>query len=181
MGLDLMAEIQVDHNNVKDLYQRFKDAFDRRDEDSMNKIANTIIRETSLHSDAEELSVYKTLERHGLKDVADGDRQEHQEVKELVSKLDYTSISRAGMSTYAEIVDNAMSRFIKHSDLNEDENHKAAEDFLQALKVAPTHSHPSAPQSGGAAQKAAAMALDEGIDETRNFVDLKYVHGVPAS
>ncbi|CDW97772.1 hypothetical protein, partial [Sporisorium scitamineum] len=54
----LLDEIKVDHDNIRDLLDRFKDAHKRKDENLCSAIVNTIIHEAAVHSDAEELSVY---------------------------------------------------------------------------------------------------------------------------
>ena len=61
--LDVMTEIKLDHDNVRDLYARFKAATDK---DQKRAIANTLIREMSVHGDAEEMSIYKEYARLGL-------------------------------------------------------------------------------------------------------------------
>ena len=66
--LDVTQEIRIDHDNVRDLYTRFKSASDKAEKWA---IANTLIREMAIHSDAEELSVYKEYARLGLGDTAE--------------------------------------------------------------------------------------------------------------
>lgn len=44
---------QVDHDNIRDLHERFKDAHNRKDEEHCAAIVNTIIHEAAVHSDAE--------------------------------------------------------------------------------------------------------------------------------
>ena len=58
---------------------------------------------------------------------------------------------------------------------------KAAREFLQARKMAPTRAHPMNPQSGGMAQMAmggTAAAIDKAMDTMsgRQFVELKHQH-----
>ncbi|KDN41578.1 hypothetical protein RSAG8_07379, partial [Rhizoctonia solani AG-8 WAC10335] len=45
--LDYFEEIMVDHNNFRDLHARFVSAYDKRDEDEMTRIANTLVREVA--------------------------------------------------------------------------------------------------------------------------------------
>lgn len=66
--LDVTREIKIDHDNVRDLYERFKA---ETDHDTKWATANTLIREMAVHSDAEELSVYKEYARLGLGDAAE--------------------------------------------------------------------------------------------------------------
>ena len=63
--------------------------------------------------------------------------------------------------------------------LSKEDESKAVNDFLHARKLAPTRPHPSAPQTGGAAQKAVgAMGkpVDMAVDMGRKFVDVKHRH-----
>ena len=48
--LDVTQEIKLDHDNVRDLFERFKSATDK---DQRAMIANTLIREMAIHGDAE--------------------------------------------------------------------------------------------------------------------------------
>jgi hypothetical protein len=66
--LDVTQEIRIDHDNVRDLYSRFKSETDK---DTKWAIANTLVREMAIHSDAEELSVYKEYARLGLGEDAE--------------------------------------------------------------------------------------------------------------
>lgn len=155
-------------------------------------VANTIIHEAAVHSDAEELSIYKIMDQHGMKQIAEKDRNEHQQVKQAMADLSAHSIKDVGIEVYTKRVVEACQLFLHHAEeeendqlprlvkeLSEKDHSKAVEDFLQARKMAPTRPHPSAPQSGGMAQKAmGAMgkAADVAMDAGRNFVDLKYHH-----
>lgn len=71
--LDVTHEIQLDHDNVRDLYSRFKTATDKAQKWA---IANTLICEMAIHSDAEELSVYKEYARLGLGEDAEHNKGE---------------------------------------------------------------------------------------------------------
>ncbi|KAG9093666.1 hypothetical protein FS749_013979 [Ceratobasidium sp. UAMH 11750] len=190
--LDYYNEIKVDHDNVRDLYKRFTEAHKNRDEKLMNDIANTIVHEAALHSDGEELSIYKVLDTHGLHDAAEKDRAEHQEVKQAMSHVDSNSVSSLGMDDFAAAVEKACNMFIQHAEdeenvqykqlsaiLNQEEKALLAHDFLKARQMAPSRPHPSAPQTGGAGQKimgTMGKPVDAAVTSMRTFVDLKYKH-----
>uniref|UniRef100_V5EQP3 Hemerythrin-like domain-containing protein n=2 Tax=Kalmanozyma brasiliensis (strain GHG001) TaxID=1365824 RepID=V5EQP3_KALBG len=190
----LLDEIKVDHDNIRDLLERFKDAHSKKDEDLCVAISNTIIREAAVHSDAEELSIYKLMEKHGMTSVAEKDRSDHQEVKQAMAEVDTSTqaLHADGLATHAKRVEKACNLFLEHAKeeendqlprlcaaLDGDDQAKAIDDFLKARKMAPTRPHPSAPQHGGATQKAAgaaAKAVDELSNVGRKFVDVKYRH-----
>ncbi|EUC54991.1 hemerythrin HHE cation-binding domain protein [Rhizoctonia solani AG-3 Rhs1AP] len=122
--MDYYNEILVDHNNVRDLYKRFVAAHQSKDEKSMNDIANTIVHEAALHSDGEELSIYKVLDAHGLHDAAEKDREEHQQVKQAMSHVDSNSVSSLGIDEFAKAVDKAYQLFNQHAEDEENNQYK---------------------------------------------------------
>ena len=158
----------------------------------MTKISNTLVREAALHSDGEELSVYRTLEKKGLHDCAEKDREGHQLVKQALKYVESHSIMSLGIEDYANAVKRACQLLLKHAEeeerdhfkklsaiLTADEKSALARDFLKARKQAPGRPHPSAPQHGGASQKfAGAMAkpFDAAINATRLHTPLKHTH-----
>ncbi|GAC96816.1 hypothetical protein PHSY_004400 [Pseudozyma hubeiensis SY62] len=184
---NLLDEIKVDHDNIRDLHKRFHDAYKAGDHGHCEAIVNTIIHEAAVHSDAEELSIYKLMERFNMASAAEKDRDDHQQVKQAVSELDTHQISGAGLDVFAQKVDKACRLFIEHAEeeendqlprlckeLSADEQSKAVDDFLSASKMAPTRPHPSAPQSGGMTQKLAggmSKPLDKAVEMGRKFVD----------
>ena len=48
--LDIFDEIKLDHDNVRELFERYKST---TDDQTKRAIANTLIREMAIHSDAE--------------------------------------------------------------------------------------------------------------------------------
>ncbi|KAJ8083349.1 hypothetical protein PM082_009221 [Marasmius tenuissimus] len=206
--LDIAREIKLDHDNVRDLFERFKLATSK---DEKGIIANTLIREMAVHSDSEEISVYNDLGKYGLEDTASHNREEHAEVKKLVYAADDASIDQAD---YDQIMGRAVTAFLEHAKEEEEQQlpklvsklkpgesdvcavssfltrmvkanlvlFKAlAREFLKARVKVPSRPHPSAPVSGGVAQKAAGMQgkFHDKIIETlgrRKFTDVKYAH-----
>ncbi|KAI0780639.1 hypothetical protein BD413DRAFT_463165 [Trametes elegans] len=186
--LDVTHEIKLDHDNVRDLFERYKAATDLKEKAT---IANTLIREMAVHGDAEEVSVYNDYAALGLGDTAAHNKEEHAEIKRLVYDADATRVSKA---EYDDVLQRAVAAFVTHAQEEEDEqlplirqklspeeNDKLARAFLKARTMVPTRPHPWAPQTGGIAQKAAGLqgALHDKVVETvegREFVDLKYQH-----
>ncbi|CDO73569.1 hypothetical protein BN946_scf185014.g39 [Trametes cinnabarina] len=186
--LDVTHEIKLDHDNVRDLFERYKAATDLNQK---TIIANTLIREMAIHGDAEEISVYNDYSALGLADTAAHNKEEHAEIKKLVYDADATRVTKA---EYDDVLQRAVTAFLTHAKEEEDEQHplirqklspedndKIARAFLKARTTVPTRPHPWAPQTGGIAQKAAGLqgALHDKVVETvegRQFVDLKYQH-----
>ncbi|KAI0372953.1 hypothetical protein BV20DRAFT_939052 [Pilatotrama ljubarskyi] len=186
--LDVTHEIKIDHDNVRDLFDRYKSATDLNEKTT---IANTLIREMAIHGDAEEISVYNDYGALGLGDTASHNKEEHAEIKKLVYDADATRMTKA---EYDEVLQKAVTAFLTHAKEEEDEQHplirqkltpeqndKIARAFLKARTMVPSRPHPWAPQTGGIAQKAAGLqgAFHDKVIETvegRQFVDLKYQH-----
>ncbi|KAB5589251.1 hypothetical protein CTheo_7304 [Ceratobasidium theobromae] len=195
-NLDYYNEIMVDHNNVRDLHKRFLAAYKNRNEQLMNNIAYTIVHEAALHSDGEELSIYKVLDVHGLHDAAEKDRGEHAQVKKAMAHIDSNSVQSLGMDEFATTVEAACQLFIQHAEeeenvqykqlsakLTNDEKAVLAQDFLKAREMAPSRPHPSAPQHGGAGQKimgTLSKPIDAAVTATRDLVELKHHHASAA-
>jgi len=186
--LDVTREIKLDHDNVRDLFERFQNA---KDQDQQAAIANTLIREMAVHGDAEEISVYNHFSSMGLGSAAEHNKEEHAEVKKLVSEADST---KASHEQYDKIVSRAVKAFLEHAEeeegeqfskiksaLSPEQSDKLAKEFLQARGKVPSRPHPTAPQTGGLAQKAVGLQgrLHDKVVETvqgREFVPVKYNH-----
>ncbi|KAJ3116214.1 hypothetical protein HDU96_010158 [Phlyctochytrium bullatum] len=167
-----------DHILVKKLFQDFKKA------DSMeykSRLANKIIQNISLHSFSEEVTIYPLYEKHfeNGKAIADASRHEHQAVKKdasLIEGMRNTSQS-AG---FLDMMDKLEKDFNEHGEheetrelptllsiLTREDAIKVGEKFDANKSIAPTHPHPSAPDSGGITQKLAGMATVP-IDKLRD-------------
>jgi len=186
--LDVTREIKLDHDNVRELFDRYKATTDPR---TKKAIANTVIREMAVHSDAEEVSVYNDYAAVGLGDTATHNKEDHAEVKKLVYAADSHGF---GKPDYDDILAKAVTAFDTHAreeetdqhptlrqKLSLEDNDRIARAFLKARTAVPSRPHPWAPQSGGIAQKAAGAQgkLHDKVVETltdRDFVDVKYTH-----
>ncbi|KDQ57006.1 hypothetical protein JAAARDRAFT_69977 [Jaapia argillacea MUCL 33604] len=186
--LDVAHEIKLDHDNVRDLWSRFQASSDKNER---AVLANTLVREMAVHGDAEEVSIYNDYSNLGLGGEVEHNKEEHAEIKKLVDRADSASINH---SEYDAVVGKAVNAFLTHAGeeendqlnkirtkLSPEDNHKLAVQFLKARKMVPTRPHPAAPQTGGAAQKAAGAfgSLHDKVVEKvggRDFAPLKYQH-----
>ncbi|KAI0707655.1 hypothetical protein C8Q76DRAFT_696040 [Earliella scabrosa] len=144
MSLDVAQIIKADHDNIRDLFMRFKTAGDTE----KIAIGNTLLREMSVHGDAEDTSVYNTFEQEGLAKMAELDRKEHENIKQLIKQADK---AHPGSDDYADFIKRAVDEFLNHADeeerdqltkvtskLSAEENDKVARKFLKARKGATT-------------------------------------------
>lgn len=115
ISLDVAHEIKVDHNNVRDLYQRYTAASDPADKTA---IANTLIREMAIHGDAEEVSVYNEYSALSLGSTAVHNKEEHAEIKRLVYDADAARVDSPG---YDGVLEKAVTAFLTHAKEEEDE------------------------------------------------------------
>ncbi|KAG7091423.1 hypothetical protein E1B28_010460 [Marasmius oreades] len=188
--LNIASEIKLDHDNVRDLFERFKAATTK---DEKGIIANTLIREMAVHSDAEEVTLYNHFEKFGMGDTAHHNKEEHAEVKKLVYEADSASLDDPN---YDQTMSKAVSNFLKHAEeeetsqlplmtskLTPDQSNDIAREFIKARGMVPSRPHPAAPQTGGVVQKAAGMQgkVHDKIIETMGrrkfkFTDVKYAH-----
>ncbi|CAF2752161.1 unnamed protein product [Rotaria sp. Silwood2] len=86
--------VKTDHANVKQAYENYISAEDNLDE--QNRWANEFRWELARIIVAEELVVYPAIEKHlgdEGKRIAHEDRAEHHKIKELLKKLETTSVS----------------------------------------------------------------------------------------
>ncbi|CAG8606829.1 16953_t:CDS:2, partial [Funneliformis caledonium] len=172
-----------DHSIIKTLWKRFND---EKDDNERQKIANTLIREISLHSATEEIVLYPLVEKHmdDGKKFADHNREEHLQIKKDAYKLDTMKLHDEG---YTDLMSKIMKEFDEHS-TDEEENQfpllkekvgseelqKLAAEFEKTRKMVPTRPHPFAPDQPPKETivGTATAPIDKARDETREFVDV---------
>ncbi|CAI2180813.1 6266_t:CDS:2, partial [Funneliformis geosporum] len=172
-----------DHSVIKSLWKRFQE---EKSDNERQKIANTILREVSIHSATEEIIVYPLVEKHLAegKDTADHNRNEHLQIKKDLYKLDSMKIGDEG---YNELLKKVMDEFYEHSTKEEtdlfpqltkaigsDELQKLASDFEKTRHTVPTRAHPFAPDKPPKETivGTATAPIDKALDETREFVEV---------
>ncbi|CAG8693972.1 4400_t:CDS:2, partial [Acaulospora morrowiae] len=176
MSKDLVSEILEDHKIINKLWTRYESESDNNER---QKIANTIIREISVHSVCEEINFYPLLEKHlqNGSEMADHSRDEHLQVKKDLAKLDSMKITDEG---YTLLIKKVMNELMSHIEEEEKdilpkfkENVSAeilndgGEKYVSTRKVAPTHPHPHAPDKPPAETAAGMAALP--VDKTRDL------------
>ncbi|KAL7416521.1 hypothetical protein BDY24DRAFT_358926 [Mrakia frigida] len=189
-SLDIFHEIKIDHENVRDLYNRFKVA--EFDEQKL-AIVNTLVREIVVHLEAGEVTLYKMLREKGMVvEELKLDQETHSRIISLVAAADSAKLNDP---SYNSKVDKAFEAFLDHAQMEEEfqlpslemqmlqtENAKLTQDFLKARTTVPHHPHSFVPHSGGAVEKVALAtakaedAIADAINRKREFVVLAQEH-----
>ncbi|KZT67227.1 hypothetical protein DAEQUDRAFT_399413 [Daedalea quercina L-15889] len=163
--LDVTREIKLDHDNVRELFQRYKTTTDAA---TKKAIANTIIREITIHSDAEEASVYNDYATVGLGSVATHNKEDHAEVKRLVSAAAAYGFDKPG---YDDVLAKAFTAFDTHAREEETDQHPT---LRQKLSVQDSDRIARAFLRARTTVPGKATA---GLSES-DFVSVKYAHAV---
>ncbi|KAF8179355.1 hypothetical protein K438DRAFT_1604028 [Mycena galopus ATCC 62051] len=154
----LTQAIKHDHREMYDYHERYKKLGVAGDFDGQTRWANQLRWEIARHAVGEEIVVYPLMEKHlgaeGRK-LADHDREDHQEVKVMLWKMEDLS---PGTEHYDELMEQMMISLHRHNDKEETndlpilEQHigteaskDAASQFSLTKKFVPTHPHPQAP------------------------------------
>ncbi|KAK2747832.1 hypothetical protein FQN55_004708 [Onygenales sp. PD_40] len=147
--------IKEDHRLLRHYHDNIINA---RNEDTGTRWGNKFTWELARYTVAEELVVYPALESyidHG-KIMADKDRKEHKEIKELLYKFQGLSAEDAD---FRPTLENIMTKLNRHIDEEEDEDLASLESVIQPEEseslsqkfertkmFVPTRAHPDAPQ-----------------------------------
>jgi hypothetical protein len=182
--------IVADHQRILKLWkwlQRIKNS--PKDKDLAQKVLNTLLREVSIHSAAEELVVYHMMDHKGLGKIAEENRSEHLKVKELLYEVDkiydvtspeiWKPLESAMVSLEDHIHHEETREVLELSQkLTEAEQKSMIGSFHTHRMMVPTRIHPQVPDDGGFAEEVVGMvvgATDKARDLFREFVDLKDV------
>ncbi|MEC9483773.1 MAG: hemerythrin domain-containing protein [Halomonas sp.] len=153
---DVVDILITDHREMTDLLgqaMNTPDASQRRD------LVDTVIAEVMRHAVAEEMYVYPVMEKHlpNGKEEADHDREEHDEIVQVMKKLEDADASEPKFMDLMQELDKQLRH---HADDEESDQFPSLRKHLTqnqlvdmgdkvqtAKKLAPTRPHPSAPHS----------------------------------
>ncbi|KAI0646256.1 hypothetical protein C8Q79DRAFT_1000639 [Trametes meyenii] len=154
----LFHSIKEDHEEMYEYHDQYKRAWDCGDVDAQARWARQLTWEIARHAVGEEIVVYPLMEKHlGDKgrELADHDREEHQEVKEKLFKLETL---KPRSEEYHVLLTTVMESLHHHNDdeeikdlpmlepvIGEDASKEAAKSFKKTKKLVPTRTHPSIP------------------------------------
>ncbi|THG98597.1 hypothetical protein EW026_g3601 [Hermanssonia centrifuga] len=158
--LDVTQEIKIDHDNVRDLYEREISVY--------NDYKAVGLRDTAQHNKDEhaEIKILVWKAAHAF-----------------TSSDNYDKIMTETVDAFlAHAIEEETEQHPKLlAALTPEQNDKIARTFLKARLVVPLRPHPLAPQTGGVLQKAIGMhgkiqdKIVEGI-QGREYVDVKFKH-----
>ncbi|KAI8850704.1 hypothetical protein BC829DRAFT_388682 [Chytridium lagenaria] len=155
-----------DHMVIKKLFEDYKKAISA---DDQHKAGVEIIRHISVHSFAEEVTIYPLYEKkfeNGVA-IADGSRNEHGTVKHNLKILESMKSGDFAFSDLMKKLERVFFDSTLVTMLTHEEAVKLGDRFEKSKVTAPTHPHPSAPDKGGITQKLAGIATVP-IDKARD-------------
>lgn len=158
MSTTLFQAIKDDHEEMYEYHDQYKRAHELGDVDAQTRWARQLTWEIARHAVGEEIVVYPLMEKHlgekGRK-LADHDREEHQEVKRSLYKLESL---QPGSEDHHCVLTQVMASLHHHNDDEEikdlpllepiigtEASKQAAQSFKKTKKLVPTRTHPSIP------------------------------------
>jgi hemerythrin superfamily protein len=176
--VDAIELLSSDHREVEQFFRQYEAA--SNDDGVAHHAAEQIIRELSMHAAVEEMILYPLLRRvdPDQSGLVDHSLEEHQEVKELLSRIDGRPANdpetRQMMGQLKSAVEEHVSEEegklfpALRSHVKQDELMQLGDKMAKAKAMAPTHPHPNAPNTPPGnliAGPLAAMA-----DKVRDFL-----------
>ena len=170
-----------DHQKVKGLYSRYCQSMDNEEK---HRLANTIIREISLHSAAEEVILYPAFEKFitsGGTEMAKLNRSEHAQLKRDLYDLDQMNFTDGRFNNLLVKIMNELTSHMEHEESHDlgkltsattnETLDSLGKSFENSKYLAPTRPHPSAPDTPVLETLAglAAKPIDKLRDMTRKF------------
>ncbi|KAI1619302.1 hemerythrin HHE cation binding domain-containing protein [Exophiala viscosa] len=153
-GGAVSGAIKHDHAELKEYYHKIMQSVDK---DTQTRYQNQFTWELARHSIGEELVVYPALEQYveGGKEMAEHDRAEHREVKELLYEFQNMSASDPEFKPTLQRLWATLGKHIEEEESDDlpklekalppGESDSMARSFARTKMFVPTRSHPSAP------------------------------------
>jgi hemerythrin superfamily protein len=175
---DAIEMLTTDHREVEQLFRQYEAA--GNDDNVAHHAAEQIIRELSIHAAVEEMILYPMIRKIDPKqnDLVDHSLEEHQEVKELLAKVDGRPANDPEIRQVFATLKSSVEEHVAEeegklfpalrSHVKQDELMQLGEQMAKAKATAPTHPHPNAPNTPPGnivAGPLAAMA-----DKVRDFL-----------
>ena len=88
--MDALELLTADHNRVRGLFKRFKDADEKDDAATMQELASKIVEELTIHTTIEEELFYPAIKEASeeIRDIVEEGWQEHLVAKRIIGELD---------------------------------------------------------------------------------------------
>ena len=182
---DALKLLKEDHDEVRNLFERFDDAGERAHK-TKAKIVRQLIEELARHSAIEEQIFYPAVrEITGDDDTVFESLEEHHVVKWLLSELDGMDPQAERFDAKVEVLKENVLHHAKEEEremfpqvrkaLSPADLRDLGEEMRRAKEAAPTRPHPRAPDEPPAniAAGAAAAVVDRGRDLVRDVLKRK--------
>lgn len=153
---DLITELVKDHNELRAMFDSITDT---PSDEKRQEVARQIITELVRHSVAEEQYLYPAT-RRALPDgdtLADHEIAEHSEVERMLSRLEKTPVEDPAFATLVSEIISSVLHHVREEEeelfprlraaLDEDELARLGDAVRLAKRTAPTHPHPSTPDT----------------------------------
>ncbi|KAL7930730.1 hypothetical protein V8C35DRAFT_312080 [Trichoderma chlorosporum] len=169
-----------DHRELEDYYNRITQSSDF---DEQTRYQNMFVWELARHSIGEELVVYPVFEKTLVngQQVAQKDRDQHQEVKEQLFEFQKLSAQDSNFIPAIKNLYTNLKRHMKEEEaedllkleqaVSKEESEQLAKSFQRTKMFVPTRSHPSAPDKPPFETVAGLLSapLDKLMDAFRKF------------
>lgn len=152
---DAIELLTTDHREVEEFFKRYESA--ANDDGVAHHAAENIIRELSIHAAVEEMILYPLMRKtdSGNNGLVDHSLEEHQQVKELLSKVDGRPANdpevrklfgelKAAVEEHVSEEEGKLFPALR-SQVKAGELMALGEKMANAKAMAPTHPHPNAP------------------------------------
>jgi hemerythrin superfamily protein len=176
---DAIELLTAQHRDVEQLWSQAQAAHGNGDHQLAQDLANRIIGMLSQHDAIETMELYPALRKAGEQGdaMADHALEDHQEVRELLAAADgkdvsddtvWSSLTQALTSVEAHVKEEEGQMFPALRTLGQERLTELGDLMQKAMKMAPTHPHPSTPSSGIGATVVGAVA--GAVDRARDAI-----------
>jgi hemerythrin superfamily protein len=176
---DAIELLTTQHRDVEQLWSQAQAARGNGDHQLAQDLANRIIGMLSQHDAIETMELYPALRKAGDQgeQMADHALEEHQKVRELLAAADgkdigdeavWQSLSQALTDVQHHVQEEEGQMFPVLRTLGQERLTELGESMEKAMKMAPTHPHPSTPNSGIGATVVGAVA--GAVDRARDAI-----------
>lgn len=181
--MDAIALITDDHKTVENLFQRYE-KLDGGSPQQKKQLAEQIVRELAIHAAIEEQVFYPSVRR----EIPETNQEvlqaleEHHLVKVELSEIEdlnpgderFDAKMKVLMENVRHHVEEEEEKILMRiaNELTPEQRESIGDQLLQAKKTAPTHPHPSAPDTppGVTVAGMAASAFDRTMDAAKGAV-----------
>jgi len=154
---DAIELLTSDHREVEQFFRQYEAA--THDDGVAHHAAEQIIKELSVHAAIEEMILYPTMRQVApdQKGLVDHSLEEHQEVKELLGRVDGKPANDAEVRKLFGELKSSVEEHVSEEEgklfpalrqhVKEDQLMELGEKMAKAKAMAPTHPHPNAPNT----------------------------------